>query len=117
MDVIIVEARGHLLSVPTAQVREVTAAQQVTPVPRAPPEVIGLTQVRGQIVPVLSVGGQPAGSSPRPGDPLVIVELGAARAALWVDKVHGVVEDAPLAEPLDVAALFDGVQRLARPAK
>ena len=91
-----------------------TATLAVTPVPSAPAPVVGLTQLRGQILPVLDLHpGAPR--TPRPNDPLIIVELGPVRAALLVDHVLGVESDPPAAEVLDVGALFDQVRALVQP--
>jgi purine-binding chemotaxis protein CheW len=111
-DVVIVEVGARRLAVPTARVREVAAVSTVTPVPTAPPPVVGLTQLRGQIVPVLDVAG-PEPRQPRPNDPLLVVELGPARAALLVDRVLGVSDET--AEPFDVGALFDQLRAAVQP--
>jgi chemotaxis signal transduction protein len=104
------------VAVPTARVREVAQAQQVTPVPTAPPPVVGLTQLRGQILPVLDLG-EPGHEPrvPKPTDPLVVVEVGALRAALLCDHVLGVAADPP-EERLDVSALFEALKARVQPA-
>ncbi len=118
-DVVVVEAGGQRLALPAARVREVAAVSTVTPVPTAPPPVVGLTQLRGQILPVLdvarkltnqSVNFPDAERAPRPHDPLVVVELGPARAALWVERVLGVQPaggDNASLPLLEIGALFD----------
>jgi purine-binding chemotaxis protein CheW len=120
--VVVVAAAGRRWRVPTARVREVAALGQLTPVPTAPAPLVGLTQLRGQILPVLDPAAFDASDAkargearaPRPGDPLLVVELGPVRAALWVDKVLGVGDGGDDgAAPLDVGALFD---RLRKPA-
>jgi len=110
-DWVVVKVGERQLAVPTARVREVAAVVAVTPVPRAPSQVVGLTQLRGQILPVLDL--QPGGPrSPKPNDPLLVVELGPVRAALLVDHVLG-IEAQPTCELIDVGALFDGLRRVA----
>jgi chemotaxis signal transduction protein len=112
-DLLLVEVGGKRLALPTGRVREVAAAAGVTPVPTAPPPVAGLTQLRGQIVPVLDLGADEP-RAPRPNDPLVIVELGPARAALLVDRVIGIgVLDG--AELVDVGEVFDQLRKKVRP--
>jgi purine-binding chemotaxis protein CheW len=120
-DLVLVEVAGRRLAVPAARVREVSAVSTVTPIPTAPPPVVGLTQLRGQIIAVLDLAPEEVSKDlltshermPRPQDPLVVVELGPARAALWVDRVLGVQAD-DSAEVIDIGALFDQVrQRLA----
>jgi purine-binding chemotaxis protein CheW len=119
-EAVVVVAGGKRWALPTARVREVAALQAITPVPTAPAPVVGLTQLRGQIVPVLDLA-PPEGEArddaraPRPGDALVLVELGPVRAALWVERVLGVESDPAGAAPLDVGALFDDVRKKVRP--
>jgi purine-binding chemotaxis protein CheW len=43
-------------AIPMAAAREVVAAPQLTPLPTAPPSVLGLCNVRGEIVPVFDTG-------------------------------------------------------------
>src|SRR4051812_48855624 len=129
-DLVLVEAGGRLWAVPAARVREVAAVSTVTPIAGAPSPVIGLTQVRGQIMPVLDLAALPSqpssqptpslpkvskdlltfteeGRAPRPQDPLLVVELGPARAALWVERILGVQPATEQVEMLEIGALFD----------
>jgi len=111
MDAVVVRIAGRKLAVPSARVREVAQVTTVTPVPQAKPEVKGLTQIRGHILPVLDLQPE-AQRQARPGDPLLVVELGPVRAALLVDGVDGVEsvdKDSPL-ELVDVGVLFDHVR-------
>jgi chemotaxis signal transduction protein len=108
MDAVVVRIAGRKLAVPAARVREVAQVVTVTPVPTAKSQVMGLTQIRGHILPVLDVAPE-AQRAPRPGDPLLVVELGPVRAALLVDGVEGVETD-PAIELVDVGALFDQVR-------
>jgi chemotaxis signal transduction protein len=121
-DLVVVEAGGRKLAIAAARVREVAAVSTVTPVPTAPAPVLGLTQLRGQVVPVLDLAMLPSLTKltnqlvnfpdetrmPRPQDPLLVVELGPARAALWVDRVLG-VQAASGDETIvvEIGALFD----------
>jgi purine-binding chemotaxis protein CheW len=109
---LVVEIGARRLAVPTARVREVAAAAAVTPVPSAPAPIAGLTQLRGQILPVLDLGD--SARAPHPSDPLVVIELGAARAALLVDRVIG-LGSGEGAERLDVGSLFEQVRQGVRP--
>jgi purine-binding chemotaxis protein CheW len=108
-DVVVVEVGGRRIAVPTASVREVTTLATLTPVPGAPPAVAGLTQVRGQILPVLDVDGDGARAAPAQ-DTIVIVERGPVRAALRVDRVTGVEPSADPVAELDLDELLRGVR-------
>ena len=108
---VVVAAAGRRWKLPAVRVREVAALFSLTPIPMAPPAILGLTQLRGQILPVvdptLGASDQAGARQPRPGDALLVVELGPMRAALLIDKVLGVGKDDPGALPLDVGKLFD----------
>ena len=76
--------------VPRAAVVEVAALGYLTPVPTAPPALAGLTQLRGQILPVLDLAAAEQTRLPRPGAPLLVVELPElGRAALLIDEARG----------------------------
>ena len=117
-DVVLVTSGARRLAVPTARVREVAQAGAVTPVQTAPGTVVGLTQVRGQILPVLDLDRVRDDDPPRaarPGDPLLVVELGPVRAALLCDRVLGVEPEPGDAALLDVGALFDELRQRVQP--
>lgn len=58
---------GQLAGLPITQVRDVFVVKQVTPVPQSDPAVLGLVNMRGRIIPVLSLSallGMPQGEPP-----------------------------------------------------
>ena len=108
-DVVVIDVGGRKLAVPTAHAREVAAAGWVTPVPLALAPIAGVTQLRGQILPVLDVVAPPRAVQPE--DPLLVLEHGGVRAALVFARLCPGAEPHADAEPLDVAALFAQVRR------
>jgi purine-binding chemotaxis protein CheW len=85
---------GQLCGVPVLAVRDILAAQAITRVPLAPPEVAGSLNLRGRIVTAidlrrrLGLAARPAGSAP----PMsVVVELGGELYSLLSDSVGEVV--------------------------
>jgi hypothetical protein len=108
-DVIVVDVGGRKLAVPTVHAREVAAAGWVTPVPLALPPIAGVTQLRGQIVPVLDVVDPPRAVQPE--DPLLVLEHGSLRAALVFVRLCAPDEAHEDAVALDVGALFAQAQR------
>jgi len=102
---VLVRIGGVELRVPTARVREVAVVGALTPVPSAPARVVGLMQLRGQMLPLVHLGAGQA--PPRPGDALLVLEEGGMRAGLCVDEVLGVAED--VTGEFDVTAFFDGL--------
>jgi hypothetical protein len=108
-DVVVVEIGERRLAVPAAHARELAAAGWVTPVPTAQPPVAGVTELRGQILPVLDLAEAPR--AVQPGEPLLVLEYGPARAALPFTRLLG---PEVAAERLDVGALFDRVRAQSR---
>jgi purine-binding chemotaxis protein CheW len=104
-DVVVVDVGDRRVAIPSSQAREVAAAGWVTPVPTAPALVVGVIQLRGQVLPVLDLGGH--ARPMRPEDSLLIVDYGPARAALRVFEL--LPADTP-AERLDLGAIFDSIR-------
>jgi CheW-like protein len=103
---LVVDVGGRKLSVAAAYVRELTTSGWVTPVPTARAPVAGVTQLRGQILPVLDLVDPPRAVPPEV--PLLVLEYGPARAALVFLRLCAADEAAD--EKLDVGALFDAVR-------
>jgi chemotaxis signal transduction protein len=103
-DHLVVDVGGRKLAVPTEHAREVAAAGWVTPVPMSRAPIAGVTQLRGQILPVLDVVDPPR--TVQPEDPLLVLELGEVKAALVFARLCPPDESHADAEPLDVRALF-----------
>ncbi len=83
-----------LFGVDVAYVREVLRWREVTRVPLAPPEVEGLLNLRGQIVPAIDVRRR-LGMPPRSDDARslnVVVQVGGEPVSLLVDEVGDVLE-------------------------
>ncbi len=108
-DVVVIDVGGRKLAVSTAHAREVAAAGWVTPVPLALAPIAGVTQLRGQILPVLDVVEPPRAVQPE--DPLLVIEYGTTRAALVFARLCPPDQAHDDAEPLDVAALFERARR------
>lgn len=85
---------GLALGIDVGRVQEVMGVQPVTPVPLAPPGVVGLLNLRGRILTVIDARAR-LGLAPRgAADPIVnvIVHLGAETVSLLVDGAGEVVE-------------------------
>lgn len=93
---------GLGVAVDVAQAREVVVLDRCTAVPGAPDEVLGVTNLRGSILPVVEVRpllGLPA-RPPTPGAMAIVLVDGDWRAALAIDRIHGLAwfdEPEPLA--------------------
>ena len=113
---------GHLFGVDVASVQEVLKQQDLTPVPRAPREVAGLINLRGQIVTTLDLRTRlglperPAGSD---SVSVVVRAADGSPVSLVVDRIGDVLhvdatslEAPPDTVPADVRALVTGICKL-----
>jgi len=105
-------------ALPASAVREVMRRPKVTRVPHAPASLLGLGNLRGTVVPVVSLGaliGKPVGAGGR-----VIVLEQADPVGILVDEVSTVTARSESeARPIDLLALLReafGTERAARPA-
>lgn len=100
---------GHrVFFLPAAQVREVIGQRRLTPIPQAPASLLGLVNVRGTAVPVLSLGvllGKKAGRAAR-----IILLDGDTPLGVAVDSVAAVATrgaaQAGGAKPIDLPPLI-----------
>ena len=56
-DVVLFEAAGERFALPAAQVMEIVQPPAITRVPHSPPNLLGVANLRGRVLPVVSVGG------------------------------------------------------------
>lgn len=105
-------AREHY-ALPVTRVLEVAELGDLTPVPGSPPEIIGVRNLRGRVIPVMTLAtllDLPDGKPER----IVVVELDERCAGLAVDAVvdvGGLPEASEQVESryLTGAALVDGL--------
>ena len=82
--------QGYAL--PLNTVVRVVHAVEITLLPKAPPVISGIINVKGQIIPVVDIRKR-FGLTPReliPDDQLIIADTGKRQVALLVDQVSGV---------------------------
>ena len=107
-----VQVADEHYALPVADVLEVAELGDVTPVPGAGPAVLGIRNLRGQVLPVVDLATI-FEVAPGKAERIVIAERGGLRAGLAVDAVAG-VEQLPEATEevgsghLVGAALADG---------
>jgi purine-binding chemotaxis protein CheW len=99
-------------ALPVEQVLEVAEPGDTAPVPGSPAHVIGVRNLRGQVIPVISLAHLLGLSEDQP-QRIVVAELGPRRAALAVERVLDVDALPDPVEPtespyLSGAALIDG---------
>jgi purine-binding chemotaxis protein CheW len=87
-----VRVGGEHYALPVTGVLEVAPMGEISPVPGAPRPVLGVRNLRGQVLPVVDLGAvlgiEAAGSPSR----ILVAESGFRRAGLAVDSVLGVAE-------------------------
>jgi purine-binding chemotaxis protein CheW len=91
VDVLPFELAGHRFGLLVTDVQEVLRAVTISPLPRAPAAVLGVINVRGNLVPVYDVRGRfglPARAL-RLADSLIVVHDGARPAAIVAEWVRG----------------------------
>jgi purine-binding chemotaxis protein CheW len=97
------QLHGQWLGVPVVRVQEVLTAQAISPVPLAPPEVVGFINLRGQLVTVVDLRCR-LGLAPcadRAAGMNIVIRDGDELFSLLVDAVGDVVEaDAAQLEPV-----------------
>src|SRR5262249_33103954 len=79
-------------AIPVEFVREVFELGRVEAVPGARPEMLGVRNVRGQILPVADLAPLLGLARAAPPDRLLLAEAGGRRAGFAVDEVSGVSE-------------------------
>lgn len=87
-------------ALPVEQVLEVSELGEIAPVPGAPPEVLGVRNLRGQVIPVIALATMLGLSGDDPGR-LVVAESGELRGGLVVDEVLDVEELSAVSEQVD----------------
>lgn len=107
------EVEGKTFATRIDWVQEVVPVGQVTPMPTAPPEVLGVTQVRGQVMPILDLPRMLGGRATvvRLGDAALFVRIGETSALLCGAAALSVGKSAEGAERIDLPQLLDGLQR------
>jgi purine-binding chemotaxis protein CheW len=94
LDVLVFELAEQRFAVPLSIVNEVTRAVAVRALPGAPAVTLGIIDVRGELVPVLDLRGRfrLAPRSLDPGDHFIILQAGARRVAMHVDRALDVTQ-------------------------
>lgn len=109
-------SRGNReLALPISAAREMLAGQTITPVPQAPPQLVGVLNLRGDLLPLVRIDGW-LGLPLRPTsatDQIVVVESGGVFLGIVVDRVHDVrrveLQDVkPYAATSEAEAIFRG---------
>ena len=87
MEVLLLPVDQELYSLPMEFLREVIATPRITPVPTAPATILGLVNVRGEIVPLFDVAALLGTGHISSALFAVVIEVEGGRAALATSEV------------------------------
>jgi purine-binding chemotaxis protein CheW len=113
----------QLFGIDVIRIQEIIGEQKITPVPLAPQKVVGLLNLRGEIVPALSLRASLTLPERDAGEPKthVVVRSASGLSSLVVDGIGGVVEvdESTFEEPPDTLGgpardLIRGIHKLER---
>jgi purine-binding chemotaxis protein CheW len=104
-----VVAGGEHYALPVTEVLEIAEIGQVTPVPGAPPGVLGVRNLRGQVVPVIDLATMLGLSPDAENERIVVTEDDGRRAALAVTGTADVGELGAATEEVDSPYLSGAV--------
>ena len=96
-------------AVPVDHVQEVTRIGDLTPVPGAESPILGATNLRGEVLPIVDLAAMLGVGVEADPDQIVVTEFGALRAGMAVGKVVGVSEMAAPDIPTDAPMLHGAV--------
>lgn len=107
-NILVFELAGRRYALREEAVVEVTAAVSAFPLPKAPPIVEGVINLRGVVVPVLDLRAR-FGLAPKavePDDHLIIARAGGRRVAVRADRAVGLaaIPDGGITPPAEVSA-------------
>jgi hypothetical protein len=119
---VVVRTDGVLRFLPATVAIRVASLPRVTPVPGAPPELVGVAMHEGAIVPVVAIGSLRGEMIVCQHAAELIGLVGAEVVCTGSFEVAAHGEDAVVlkgerVEPLDVAAIYARVQSSARPGR
>jgi len=94
MQLVVFTLEQQRYALPLARVQRVVRMIEVTPLPEAPEIVLGVIDLQGNIVPVMSMRKRFGLSEPEAslGDQLIVADTGTRSIALLVSSVSGVTE-------------------------
>lgn len=119
IDINVFELDDARYGIKLADTREVFRMPAISPLPRAPAVVEGIVNVRGRVIPVISLRrrfGLPD-KAPHPSEHLLLAAAGDRTVALRTDRVAGMarVEDSAVESPAAITpgqSPFAGVAKL-----
>jgi len=105
-------------ALPLARVQRVVRMAEVTPLPKAPEVVMGVIDIQGNIIPVMSMRKRFGLSEPEASlsDQLIVADTATRRVALVVNSVTGVVVRTAK-EITDAEKIIPGAQHVAGMAR
>ena len=113
-------AGGRSYGIDVLSVREIVRSQRVTPLPKSPPLVEGVLDLRGSVIPVVDLGralhGEPCADSPEARVAVVVVNelVFGLRVEAAVDVISAPVQSLDEAPDLVLQAGYEALQAVVR---
>ena len=89
--VVVMSLAGERYAAPITMVREILALQEITPIPGAPAFVVGVTNLRGKVIPVMDLRERLGLAAPTeddlPARKIVVAEMADELVGMLVDRV------------------------------
>ena len=111
LEIIAFRLYGQEFCVRTTTIREIRGWGPATPVPHAPPDIIGVMNLRGAVIPVIDLANKLGMQSGEPNERSVIVvaEVHGIAMGLLVDGVSDILTvSASLLQPVPEISISDG---------
>ncbi len=119
---VLLRVDGALQFVPASIAVRVAPPPRVSPVPGAPPDLLGIALYEGMVIPVIAIGSARAGMMicQHAGELLGLVGGEVVKSGSFdsaPDRPDFIEHEGQSAAPLDVTAIYARVQAAARPGR
>ncbi|PYE24017.1 purine-binding chemotaxis protein CheW [Rhizobium sp. PP-F2F-G38] len=93
LEIIAFRLHGQEFCVRTTTIREIRGWGPATPIPHAPPDVIGVMNLRGTVIPIIDLANKlgMASTEPTPRSAIVVAEIHGMAMGLIVDGVSDIL--------------------------
>jgi purine-binding chemotaxis protein CheW len=116
--VVRVRVGGEQFAFPVSSVREIARVGEISPVPGAGAALLGVRNLRGQVLPVFDLAALLGAATAGPPSRVLVVDEGGVSAGLAIGEVTDVselVEAGESATVIDVPRLFTTLRERATP--
>ncbi|SES26748.1 chemotaxis protein CheW [Rhizobium sp. NFR03] len=112
LEIIAFRLHGQAFCVRTTTIREIRGWGPATPIPHAPPDVIGVMNLRGMVIPIIDLANKLGmdSSEPTQRSAIVVAEIHGMAIGLIVDGVSDILTvSASLLQPVPEISISPGM--------